>query len=242
MSIKKLMLFLSISLVGLCAQAEVIEVPEEELAKESVLPIFNSTAVVRSRLVNLEGRFELGLNSGINLNDAYYNPLTFGLLVTYHFNEIHGVNISYNQWFEGLSTYGKQLKNGEGLSGGNTFDASLAPQLQSMYFLNYQFTAYYGKISLTKQSVMNLSLYTLAGLGMMNYKGGSEVAVNLGIGQRLYFSPDWALRFDLSMNMFSGIEPSSIDLPANSGEKSYSSFAKETRVNLLFSVGLVVLL
>ena len=78
-----------------------------------------------------------------------------------------------------------------------------------MMFLNYQFTAYYGKLSLSKQAVMNLSLYGLAGVGLVNWSDAAEVGLNFGVGQKLYFSPNLALRLDLTMAIYRGPDPTS---------------------------------
>ena len=52
--------------------AEVIEFPDEDLATETVLPVFENKVAVKNRLIELEGRFEAGFQLGATLNEAFY--------------------------------------------------------------------------------------------------------------------------------------------------------------------------
>jgi outer membrane beta-barrel protein len=189
-------------------RAETIEFPEEELATESVLPVFDNKVVVRERTVQTEGRFELGGGAGLNLVEPLYGQMVFNFAATYHIDEIHGVNATGYFLDTGLSSAGEDLQSGKGLEGSN-FDASLAPTVENMFFMNYQFTAYYGKLSMTKQSVVNLSLYGLLGVGMVNWSDAGVLGLNAGFGQKIYFNPNLALRVDLAMAIYQGPDPTS---------------------------------
>lgn len=226
---------------SISAQAEVIEFPEEELATESVLPVFENPKGVKNRLVKTAGRFEFGVGGGLMLNEPFFEQLNFGFNGTYHFDEEHAFNLAGVFLQDKLSSYGQALQAGEGLDGG-TFDPSLAPHPTNMILASYQFTAYYGKISLTKQSVMNLSLYGIAGLGTVGMTEGSAFALNFGLGQKLYFSPDFALRFDLRFLTYSAPDPTSIELEAGTGARPASDFEEELYFNTLMTVGAVFLL
>jgi outer membrane beta-barrel protein len=238
-----LFLFLCTSLT--VHAAETIEFPEEELAKESVLPVFENSRSVLNRNVLTQGRLELGLGGGLSLNDAFYNPMIYGITGSYHFTEEHALNLTATFWSEGLSTYGEQLERGEGLTGKN-FDAGYAPHAKSMFLANYQFTAFYGKISLSKKAVMNLTLHGLAGLGMIQMDGISPIVANVGFGQRFFFTPRIALRMDLSLLMYQGPDPTSVDLndkaPAAPPSPSASDFQKELQFQTLLQGYLVFLL
>jgi outer membrane beta-barrel protein len=189
------------------AHAETIEFPEEELATESVLPVFDKTVVVRQRTVTLANRLEVGIGGGLNLVEPLYSQTVYNFLATYHFDETNGVNLLGLFLSSGLSSAGEDLKNGIGLSNGLTFDASLAPTVQEMVFANYEMNAYYGKFSITKQTVMNLSLYGFAGLGYIGWSDSPTIGGDVGMGQQLYFTPSMGLRADLLLAMYSGPDP-----------------------------------
>lgn len=196
------------------AATDKIEVPEDELATETVLPVFLKKNMVLNRHVTQEKNFELGIGGGMNLNEPYYNQMNVLLLGTYYFTNIHALNFAGTYYMQGLSNYGEQLKSGEGIEGGvnNGFDASKAPSPQYSLLANYQYTAYYGKISLTKQTVMNLSLFGYVGAGVFSTSSKTVPAVDIGLGQNFYFSPSWGMRFDLKMVAYKGPDATSQSL------------------------------
>lgn len=196
------------------AATDKIEVPEDELATETVLPVFQKKNMVLNRHVTQENKIELGVGVGMNLNEPFYNQTNAIVLGTYYFTNIHAVNIAGTYYAQGLSNYGQQLKSGEGLPGGAAqgFDASKAPSPQYSVLVNYQYTAYYGKISLTKQSVMNLSLFGYVGGGAFSTSSKTVPALDIGLGQNFYFSPSWGMRFDLKMVAYKGPDATSVSL------------------------------
>ena len=92
------------------ARAEVIQFPDEELAPESVLPVFDQPTSVKNRNVPTAGRFELGAFGGYDLTEPFFNPLTFGGTASYHFTEEHALNVVGNFYLGGASSYSKQLR------------------------------------------------------------------------------------------------------------------------------------
>jgi hypothetical protein len=144
---------------------QVIEFPDEELASESVLPVFDRPEAVKSRLVPTAKRLELGLFGAYSMTEAFFNPLAYGGNITYHLTETSGVNIMAQLYMSGISNYGKQLNpipGPNGTPGTTNLNIQYAPAPKYLLLANYQYSAFYGKISLTKDYVMNLSLYGLA--------------------------------------------------------------------------------
>ncbi len=196
--------------VGSTARAETIEFSEDELATESVMPVFDKTVVVRERTVKTAGRLELGGGAGLNLAEPLYDQAVFNIVGAYHFDEINGMNLISMFLSSQLSSAGTDLKHGKGLDPAgsvSSFDASKAPTVQNISFVNYQFTAYYGKISITKDFTMNLSLYGFGGLGMVKWTDASNIGLDAGFGQKLYFTPNSALRFDMLLAAYQGPDP-----------------------------------
>ncbi len=221
--------------------AEEIELPEEELAKESVLPVFDKTVVVRNRAVTLSNRFEASLSLGLNLLEPFYTNYVYGFGGAYHFDEMHGVSVSAMFLQTDLSSNAKSLKNGDGID--TPYDPSLGPAIESLLFANYQLTAYYGKISVAKKKAMNLSLYGLAGLGLVNWSDSSNFALNAGFGQKLYFTPNVAFRMDLNLAIFQGPDVTSRDLNPNSISQQQDSdyFDETTFYRTYLTAGIAVL-
>ncbi len=221
--------------------SDLVDIPEEELATESVLPVFDNAKSVLNRNITTKNRFELGGGVAFVLNEPFYSSMTYGVTGTYHLNEVHGIQLTGNFWTTGLSQYGEQLKNGEGLLVGQRFDVSLAPQPKALFLANYQFTAFYGKISITKKTVMNLSTHGLAGLGVMQFDGSSPIVLTTGFGQRFYFTSRFALRWDLRLLMFQGPDPTSKSLQSPPAP-SPSSFDDTLYLNTFLGLGAVFLI
>lgn len=205
------------------SEVEVIQLPDEELENETVLPKFDNKAVVLNRAVTLKGKIEIGGGVGFNLTEALYNNLNVNVNLTYNFSELHALNLSGFMIFDGLSNTGRDLKSGKGLVAGDSFDASRAPHPEKIYLLNYQINAYYGKISLTKNTVMNLHLFGTVGAGMIDFGDATKPGINFGFGQKIYLTENSGLRLDFRFIFFQGPEPTSRDLKTGQGGKLASS-------------------
>lgn len=197
---------LIISLGGSFAFGEKMAFPEEELARESVLPKFDVPNSVRNRSVVVADRFELGGFLGATTNEAVYNQNQFGLIGTYHFSESHGIALSYTQMASGVGSYAKSLDSSVPADKGN-FDLSKTFGPKSFFLVNYQNTVFYGKLSILKNLVFNTHIYGMIGAGTVMYDGLSSMALDVGLGQRFYFTKNFALRFDLKFVRFSGPNP-----------------------------------
>ncbi|RME16193.1 MAG: outer membrane beta-barrel domain-containing protein [Bdellovibrio sp.] len=189
----------------------------------------------------------MGSSVGLNMTEALYNNIFWNLNASYHFTEVHGINVVANMMLPGLSKNGQALKDGKIQKSNLTFDPSRAPSSTYSLFGNYQLVAYYGKISLTKQLVMNLSLYGLAGLGVVSFGDSTSIGMDVGFGQKLYFTKNLALRFDMSVYVYPGPDPTAPKTPnkllLTGGEKLGSSDFEQTVYSHVFlSFGLVYLL
>ncbi len=209
-----------ILLVGPIAEAKKIRLSEDELSKEAIMPVFDEKIVIKNRRVVHKNKVEIGLFGGNVMSEAIYDPLTFGASLAYHMDNTHGIFATLGLYQDKLSSNGERLKNGQVIptSGGmpKYFDASRAPQKEFMIAGHYQYTAYYGKVSLTKESVMNLSLYGLLGGGAYLMDGLVAPMINLGVGQRFYFTKSIAFRLDLLLSSFYGPDITSTSGTANS--------------------------
>lgn len=245
MGISKNLLVLSLALLASSQNvlADDIEFPEEELARESTLPVFDKQRAVLNRSVITEKRFEFGIGGGLEMNEPYYSDFMFGGHGTYNYSDTSAINIQGLFWMDGLSDYGTQLKAGNPNppNAFPSFDASKAPHPSWAVFANYQFIAYYGKISLSKQTVMNLNLFALAGLGYINMDSISTVGINLGVGQNFFITNNVGIRADLRWLIFQGPNAPTQRLgPADN--PSSSSFEERIYYNGQIGLALVFLL
>ena len=173
--------------------AEVVELPQEELAKESVLPVFDRSVSVKSRRVVTAKRFDVDLFYGLGLTEPIYDVSKYGLGIYYNWDENSALGVLFAKNSSGLSTYSNQLHSQYNL------DFNRAPKPEMMAMLDYNLKFFYGKMSLTKSTVINTILYGSGSLGVVKYENKTYPGIGVGLGQKFFFTPQWALRFDLRL-------------------------------------------
>lgn len=172
---------------------EVVELPQEELAHESVLPIFDKNVSTRNRNIVTEGRIDADIFYGMAITEPISDVSKLGLGLYYNFNEDHALGVLFAKNSTGLSTYAKQLNEKYNL------DFNRAPKPKSTAMLDYNLKMFYGKMSLTKSGVFNLILFASASGGVVQYEHKSYPAAALGLGQKFFFTNQFALRLDLRL-------------------------------------------
>lgn len=237
---------LSIALVMLIAVSAfaAVEVPQDELAQETVYPVFDNSVSLKNRNIKDMSTFDIGIFGGLALTEPISNTSKFGLAVNYHFNEIHSLGLLFAKNSSGLSADAQGLKNDFGL------DFGRAPFPEYSFLADYNFKLYYGKLSLAKETVMNTSIYVSSSLGMIKYVHKSYPAIAIGVGERFYLSNHLSLKVDLrffahqapipfkSRVLRDGSKPN--DNPGNAPDPipSYDSFSERLTYTTNLEVGL----
>ncbi|MCB0393512.1 MAG: outer membrane beta-barrel domain-containing protein [Bdellovibrionales bacterium] len=221
------------------AATEKVEFPDEELARESVLPVFDRSEPVKNRNVMKTGAIELAPTFGFTVNDPFYSGFNGGMLLGYHFNDEHAMTVMGSYFSSEKSQYAKALEEDDF----QNFDNF--PTLEYLVILGYDYSPYYGKMSITKQSVFNIDLFFHAGIGSVSIGGENGFAGELGFGQKFYFGKSWGIRVDFKGLMYNGPDYTSVD---NGGSETdvedptIADFDKEFTARLLITVGAEILL
>lgn len=203
---RKIIFLVLVMGVGALSAAKV-EFPEEELASESVLPIFDDYQPVRNRNVVTSKKIELTGFLGITMNEPFTSPYNFGGMLTYHFNEIHAVQLYGTVFSANENNYPSQIYEETGGSPGGYDIRGQVAKPESAILLAYKISPFYGKFSLTKQTVLNIALYGTLGVGTIQVSGAQNTAFSFGLGQKFYFSDKFSLVSDLRILAFSGLDP-----------------------------------
>lgn len=219
--------------------AEEVEFPEEELARESVLPKFVNPKDVLNRHILNNKKIEVGIGGGLEIDEPFYSDYIFNAHVGYHLSDLSAINGEFIFWTPGLSSYGQKIKGDASLQ---HWDAGKAPHPVWGVIGNYQFTAYYGKISITKQTVMNLDLFAFAGPLYIAMNGFNAFGGNVGIGQNFYVTPRMSIRFDLRMLIFTGPNAAAANLTDSNPNPSSGSFSSRLFFNNQMTLSVVYLL
>ncbi|OFZ30559.1 MAG: outer membrane beta-barrel domain-containing protein [Bdellovibrionales bacterium RIFCSPHIGHO2_01_FULL_40_29] len=179
-----------VSIISMAAIADV-EVPQDELAQETVYPVFDNPVSVKNRNIRDIGTVDVGFFGGLALTEPIYNTSKVGIAMNYHFSETHSLGVMFAKNSTGLSVDAQGLKNDFGL------DYTRAPYPEYSMMADYNYKLYYGKLSLTKVAVMNTSIYLSSALGIVKYVHKSYPAIALGVGERFYFTNHLSLKLDL---------------------------------------------
>lgn len=223
-----------------------INLTDEELAKESVLPLFEDPQSVRNRNVAKSGVFSLYPLGGIIINNPFFQSYPVGGAIGYHFNEFHSVYILGAYLFSIKTKYSDQLSTPGEITQTHPYfqDFDIFPQENILALGMYEFSPLYGKMSFTKDLVLHTDLLLSAGIGTIVFDTTSPLfATTLGLGQRFYFGKKWGIRFDLMNLLYMG--PYYIGLGPNTqrlSEYDIDLFPKKLAFYLIFSAGLVVYL
>lgn len=237
----KWLLGLFIIASSVTAHAVKIEFPEEELAQESVYPVFDTPVAVKSKNVVTSKHFEASIFTGWTLNDAIVDPLNFGGTVTYHLNDIHAIELYATFFSASVSSYGEQLQAGAGF---NLRSIDQVPKPSMAFMGSYQITPWYGKISLTKQTVWNMMIYGIGGVGLITfdnsdlingtYNGGdSSILFDAGLGLKVYFTNKLSLITDLRYLFYQGPNP----VHQGSGSPAPVVFKEHSVLNSIITIG-----
>lgn len=222
---------------------ENIEFPEEELAAESVLPVFDNPVSVKNKRIRIAGRFEMGPAVGMSLLEPFYSPFFGGLNLTYHMKEESGVNIFGVGFGQGLSSNAQGLNPVPNTSPPQNANLQYAPAPKYLILANYQYTGFYGKISITKDYVMNLNMYGILGAGAFGIGDSTNPAFDVGLGEKFYFSQSIAFRVDFRLVGYYGPDVLAYNkaktLKDATGEQSASNFDKKLMFPTLLSGSVV---
>src|SRR5688572_4408757 len=110
----RIWVLLFLALAG-CASRERVEFSDDELASESVLPVFEEPEAVKGRNIMVGEKTELMLAGGADLNAPFYGNIVFGGSLGYNFNEEQAVLVSFNYWLKKDSAFKTQIE-AEGLA------------------------------------------------------------------------------------------------------------------------------
>ncbi len=190
-------IFISVLLIAtviffsITSSATEINVPKDELAQESVYPIFDNVTSVKSRNVKDSETFDIGIFGGLAITEPISNTSKFGASLNYHFNQAHSIGLVYAKNSNGLS------KDAEGLKSDFGLDFTRAPFPEYSLLADYNYKLFYGKLSVTKNGVINTSIYFSGSGGIIKYIHKSYPAIVIGMGERFYFTNNFALKVDL---------------------------------------------
>ena len=213
--------------------AEVLELPEDELSRETVLPVFDSKDMIRNRNVVTNEKIEANLFYGYAMTEPIFNFSKIGLAVYYNSSEENAWGLLFANNSTGLSNYSEQLNKKFG------FDMGRAPAPEYLIMGDYNLKMLYGKMSVTRNIVFNTTMLFSAAAGVIKYSHKAFPAIAPGIGQKFYFTKNLALRFDMRLYVYQAPSPVlNGRILASQPKPTYDDFSERTHFTTNLEVGL----
>lgn len=175
---------------GFESNADEIDVPKDELAQESVYPTFDNSVSVRNRNVQDSETFDVGLFGGLAITEPIANTVKYGISMNYHLSTIHSIGVLLGMNSTGLS------KDAQGLKTDFNLDFTRVPRPEYSLMGDYNYKLFYGKLSVTKNGVINTSIYASASAGIIKYIHKSYPMLAVGMGERFYLTNNFAFKVD----------------------------------------------
>lgn len=224
---------------------ELIQLPSEELARESVTPVFDLNDSVRNRNIITDNRFEASIFYGWALTEPIANVSKIGLSGYFHTSEDNAFGLMLMKNFTGVSYYAKQLNDEYKL------DFTRAPMPEASLFFDYNLKALYGKMSISKNTVTNYHFFGSLAAGVVKYPHKSYPSVAAGLGQKFYYDKNFSFRFDFRVFLsqapspflkcepgkHEGVKNSTTD-SCNEPAPKYADFSERLSVTSVIDLGI----
>ena len=213
----KVLVTISLLAAASAAYAEDLDVPTDELVTETVYPVFDNPVSVKNRNVKDAHAIDVGLFGGMALTEPISNTTKFGLDINYHMNYTHSLGLLWAKNSSGLSKDAQGIKDQYGL------DFNRAPKPDYTLMADYNYKAFYGKLSLTSNGVINTTIYGSFAGGMVKYVHKSYPAIAIGIGERFYFTDSFSLKVDLRLYAHNAPVPFKRDVLSDGSKSPYNT-------------------
>lgn len=230
-------LFLIVLLFGFTqtTKAEEIKFSDDVLPTESVMPKLDSVDAVRNRLLNHKNRFEIGADYLWAIDELFFNTSLFGVQAYYHLNNDLGLGAKYYQYSSGLNDYGNQF---EKATAGNSMQFSRAPAPQSIIALSLLNRILYGKISVTKESVLPFIVNIEYDLGLNKYGSKMLLYSAVGLSHKIYFKNSIGVGLTYHLQVHEVLNPVSVNIKEASPVPSESDFQKKMQISQSIALGI----
>jgi len=159
----------------------------------------NTTRVIQKREVDLDDRFELGVNYGIVAGgDPYYDTSNLGARVEFHLDPHWSFGARYYHSASNLNSQGQnQIDLANQFRPTNpTYPRPELDYAKDTYLGTVAFSPFYGKINFADLAIKQFDIYFLAGAGQVVLDQGAQPTYTGGIGFAFWLSNHFSTRLE----------------------------------------------
>ncbi|WP_374073656.1 outer membrane beta-barrel domain-containing protein [Bdellovibrio bacteriovorus] len=217
-------------------QAEVIQIEADELPTESVIPLLDSNMAVKNRSIPFTGRLELGFMTGTVIDEMFFNNTLWGIQLFYYFNEDSAWGLKYADRLKGLSSYSEQFQ-----STSAQLDFQKAPSPSTVIAASYRWSFLYGKMSLSKETVVPTVFSIEADLGVHKIGTQNLPWTSAGISHKVFVKKHIGVGLSYRLLLYQTLDPVSADVGSAAPTPSESDFDKKIQISQSLDVAVTYL-
>lgn len=210
-------------LAGDMARADEMQFSEEELPREAVMPRLDTPKAVLNRKLSYDKKWSADLTYGWLLDEPFYNNNYIGVQAAYGWNESSGAGLKILSFGSGLSDYSRQFQSSVPSNPPN-FAQAKGPG--SGFIAFYERRMMYGKLSVTKFTVIPaLITWGIEG-GMLSYGSKQLPLLGGGLGNRFFLTKHFGVQLGMHAYMRQLVDPLSQKLNTTQAEGNFKTSTK----------------
>jgi hypothetical protein len=185
---------------------DVIDLPEE-----SVFPKTDTKNSVINKKVSFRNQFAVEALAGIFLDEPLLNSNYWSVKIGYFKTEELYFGGGFKSRIGGMTSYGQQIKN---LNPPILLDEVPAPTQSQFISVGYNF--FYGKLSLTQDSVITTSAKLDGDFGMQQNGNSYKPFIQSSVTQSFYLNKNVAIGFNIGLSLAQVYDYTSVYLRSSS--------------------------
>ncbi len=163
-----------------------------DLSKEVVYPKVDYPEMVLNKKLTFTDRWDVSLDKISVTDEVFYNNNLYGMKLGYYIDEFRSFGGSYQVRQSGYNSYAGEFE-AKGL------DFAIAPKHESNLIGYFRHVYYYGKISISRDSIIPMTVSGRYSLGMAKYDTKSLPLANYSFGWQIYLQSRYY--FELAYGM-----------------------------------------
>lgn len=177
---------------------------DKELRTDVVLPLVSPRVMVKNPNISFDNRFYLGFALSSLFTEPIFTPYRGILEIGYFRNERWGFRFELGWWPKGLNT---QYTSGLSKQSVPPYEFERVPAPSFLYWASLDFQPYYGKISVAKNTVKNLTMFVSLGAGITQFPHKMLPGVNVSIGKRIFLTKQLFLKAEARFFYLGLVDP-----------------------------------
>lgn len=181
---KKILVQLLIVLIASTSFAQLTEndaFSVDDLSKEVVYPKVDYPEMVLNKKLTFTDRWDFSLDKISATDELFYNNNLYGMKLGYYIDEFRSFGASYQVRQTGYNTYVNDFK-----AAAADLDFAIAPIHESNIIGYFRHVYYYGKISVSRDAIIPMTVSGRYSLGLAKYDTKSLPLANYSFGWQIY--------------------------------------------------------